>query len=535
MSKRLAMMTAAHLASSAPSFARFLRAARSPRRAQESLLRRFLEANADTAYGRAHGYDRVRTVADFQRRVPIVDYDALSPWVDRAVAGEARVLSADPIVAFEPSSGSSGHRKLVPYTKTLLAEFGAATSPWLFLLHARRPELVGATSYWSVSPAAREPEVTPGGVRIGFASDAEYFGPIARRYVEAWMAVPGSVARIPGLDAWRRETARYLLGAADLGIVSVWNPSFLTLLMEAIERDLDAILAGLARARADAIRRALDRAGAFVGEAIWPRLGLLSSWTDGHARGFVPAMRRFFPTVPLQPKGLLATEGVVSFPVGVPRSAEESLDQGAAAALTSHFLEFVDLEAPDAPPRLADELRVGGRYSPLLTTGNGFARYQLRDAVACEGHFHGAPRLRFMGKLDRTSDLCGEKLDAVQVERAIETALQAAHVDARFVLLAPSDEATTPPRYTLYVEADASDAALARLRDLVEAELARGYHYKYGRDLGQLGPVRAWRVTRGWATYEAEMVRRGAKAGDVKPTRLCGRRIWAGVFENEAA
>ena len=525
MSKRLAVMTAAHLASSAPSFARFFRAAKDPRRAQESRLRRFLHANADTAYGKAYGYDRIRSVADFQSRVPVVDYDALSPWVDRAVAGEARVLSAEPIVAFEPSSGSSGHRKLIPYTKSFLGEFSAATSPWLFLLHAHRPDLIGATSYWSVSPAAREPELTPGGVRIGFASDAEYFGPVARRYVEAWMAVPGAVARIPDLDAWRRETARHLLGAADLGIISVWNPSFLTLLMEAIERDLEAILARLPAARADAIRRGLDRAGAFVGEAIWPRLGLLSSWTDGHACGFVPAMQRFFPTTPLQPKGLLATEGVISFPVGI--------EQGSAAALTSHFLEFVDLDAPDAPPRLADELRVGGRYAPLLTTGNGFARYQLRDQVVCDGHYHAAPLLRFMGKLDRTSDLCGEKLDAVQVERAIETALEAANVDVKFALLAPSDAAAKQARYTLYVEANADDAALARLRDLVEAELARGYHYKYCRDLGQLGPVRAWRVADGWATYEATMVRAGAKAGDVKPTRLCGRRIWAGIFENE--
>ncbi len=532
MSRRLAVMTAAHLAASAPSYTRFARAARSPRRAQESLLRRFLRANEGTAYGRAHGYDRIRTVSDFQRRVPIVDYDALSTWVDRAVAGEAGVLSAEPIVAFEPSSGSSGHRKLIPYTRSLLAEFSAATSPWIFLLHARRPDLIGATSYWSLSPAARSLERTPGGVRIGFASDAEYFGPIARRYVEAWMAVPGTVARTPDLEAWRRETARHLLGATDLGIVSVWNPSFLTLLMEAMQHDLDTLLPLLAPARAAAIRHGLDRAGAFVGEAIWPRLAMLSAWTDGHARGFVPAMRRFFPSTPLQSKGLVATEGVVSFPVGVPRTADTSVDQGAAAALTSHFLEFHDLDAPNAAPRLADELRVGGRYSPLLTTGNGFARYRLKDAVACEGHFHGAPLLRFLGKLDRASDLCGEKLDAVQVERAVEAALVAANVDARFALLAPSGESVAPPPYyTLFTEADADDAALARVAAFVEGELSRGYHYRYCRDLGQLGPVGARRITRGWATYEAAMVRAGAKAGDVKPTRLCGRRIWGSVFD----
>ncbi len=128
--------------------------------------------------------------------------------------------------------------------------------------------------------------------------------------------------------------------------------------------------------------------------------------------------------------------------------------------------------------------------------------------------------------LDRTSDLCGEKLDAVQVERAIETALQSADVDVKFALLAPSDSSAKQARYTLYVEAD---AAVARRRDLVEAELARGYHYKCCRDLGQLGPVRAWRVAHGWATYEATMVRwrqgRRRRADAPLRTKDLGRRL----------
>src|SRR5690606_28873372 len=69
--------------------------------------------------------------------------------------------------------------------------------------------------------------------------------------------------------------------------------------------------------------------------ALWPKLSLISCWTDMHARAASERLAKMFPSSRIQPKGLLATEAFVSFPL------EGRI--GSALAITSHFLEFEPL------------------------------------------------------------------------------------------------------------------------------------------------------------------------------------------------
>lgn len=63
-------------------------------RRQEQVLARLVRRNADTAYGRQHGFGGIRTPQEFARRVPPVGYDELRPWIDRIRLGEPGVLTA---------------------------------------------------------------------------------------------------------------------------------------------------------------------------------------------------------------------------------------------------------------------------------------------------------------------------------------------------------------------------------------------------------------------------------------------------------
>ena len=508
----------AYAASLLPAWRRFARAADDPARAQREQLSAVLASAAPSAYGRSLGLSQTSSVAEYRRLAPVVDHGPLAPLVARVAAGEPGVLTVEPVRMLERTSGTTSANKLIPYTDGLRHDFAAAVDAWLFDLHRAFPRLVGTRSYWSVSPATRRGERTDGGVPIGFDDDTAYFGPLTRWALTRLLAVPASVARLPDVDAWRRATCRHLLAADDLGFISVWSPSFLTGLMEAIAGDLDALLAGLPRPRRDAVKARLDAGGAITGEALWPRLVAVSSWTEGFAAELLPALRRWFPTVAIQPKGLLATEGVVSFPlVGA---------HGAALALSSHFLEFADVESPAAEPLLAHELRVGARYAPILSTRGGFLRYQLGDVVRCVGHWRRAPLVRFEGRRDRVSDLCGEKLAEAQVVRALAAAR--AELPCRFALLAPA--LAPSAHYAAYVDTDAPDDALDRAQAALEAALSEGDHYRYCRALGQLGPVRVRRVRAGMAAYHDELVRRGARLGDVKPSSFDTRPIWEDVF-----
>jgi hypothetical protein len=124
------------------------------------------------------------------------------------------------------------------------------------------------------------------------------------------------------------------------------------------------------------------------------------------------------------------------------------------------------------------------------------------------------------------SDLVGEKLAASRVGAVLARVIRRAGSRGapRFMMLAP--EWGSPPAYRLYIETTASDDTLEAWAHRVDHELLQGFPYRYARELGQLGPVRAVRVEDGERRYEAGCVARGQRAGDVKPPDLELRTGW---------
>jgi len=508
-----------------------------PAEVQAAGLRDLLRRHAGSAYGRRFGFARIRTVRDYQDAVPIVSWDDLAPWIGAIARGERGVLTSEAVLVFETTGGSSGGAKYVPYTAGLLAEFRRALAAWMVDLYRHRPALTAGGAYWSVSPAARAREVTPGGIPVGFEDDAQYFGPLERWALRRLILTPPELAAVTDMTASRYVALRFLLQSPDLAFVSVWNPSFLTLLVEPLgawaPRLLDDVERGtltppvplppgvagrLARrlrpqpARARALRAGLDSTGGLRPGEVWPRLQLISCWAGAGAARLLPELEAVFPGVEIQGKGLLATEGVVSIPlVGHP---------GGAVAVTAHFYEFVSVDAPGERPRLVHELDAGATYSVVFTTGGGLYRYALGDAVRVVGRVGATPLVEFVGRAGLVSDVCGEKLAEAHVARVLDAATAGLGVRCAFVLLAP--ELAAPPYYALFVGAPAAgDEALARLAALVDTRLAENPAYAYCRRLGQLGAVRAVRVGhRAAAAYLDRCAGLGQRPGAVKPLAL---------------
>ncbi|HEX2081515.1 MAG TPA: GH3 auxin-responsive promoter family protein [Longimicrobium sp.] len=539
MSAGARVASALYRAAAAPASARFARALRDPAAAQAAILRRILHENRDTEFGRAHGFARIRTAADFRARVPLRDFAELEPWIRRAGDGEPNVLTAAPVRFVEPSGGTSGLSKEVPYTQPLLREFSAATLPWIADLLRGRPALRGGQAYWAVSPPARRRERTAGGVPVGMEHDSDYFPPVARALLDRSLGMPRAVSRIPELAACRRVTLRALLAMPELAMISVWSPSFLTLLAAALDEAWDDLLREVESGRLfvplePALRAELERAlpprpelaarlrrrfgrraPRDLGE-VWPRLALISCWADGHAARALEGMRRRFPRVEVQPKGLLATEGVVSIPL--------FCADAPVAAVTSHYLEWM----PDGDDRAlgVHELEPGATYEVVLTTGGGLYRYRLKDRVWVEGRLERTPTLRFVGRADRASDLAGEKLTPELVEHVLARAAEQTGIHPPFALLAPAWD--DPPRYRLYAEG--SEDAVRALAAAVERILLEAHHYALCRALGQLSSIEGVSVTDGERVYERVCTGRGQRAGSIKPPALDAGTEWAEAF-----
>src|SRR5439155_5521283 len=105
------------------------------------------------------------------RALPIVTYDDIEPDIQRICDGETNVLTREPVLILEKTSGSTSAAKFIPYTPTLRRQFMRALAPWMHDLYTTYPELTEGRAFWSVSPLAHAHERTRGGLPVGFEDD----------------------------------------------------------------------------------------------------------------------------------------------------------------------------------------------------------------------------------------------------------------------------------------------------------------------------------------------------------------------------
>lgn len=491
-----------------------------PQAAQDRLLARWLARDRASAWGRAHGFAGLDPEG-YRARHPLTAWEDYLPWIARLAAGGRDVLSCEPVRALLPTGGSGGGAKLVPATPGLLRGFRTAADCWMHALFAAHPAVLDGSAYWSLSPPAF-PAARHGALPVGFPDDGALLGPLGALLARATWAVPPAVARLPGADAWRTATCLHLLRARDLRLVSVWSPSFLALLWQEIATGWARLLADSWWARDRRRQRELAALPAPEPSRIWPRLALLSCWTHGASREEAARLAALFPGVALQPKGLLATEGVVSIPWAP--------DADPVLAATAQVVEFI---ASDGRVLGAEEVAVGGTYEVALSNGGGLWRYRLGDLVEVTGRIAAAPTLRFLGRTGGVVDRRGEKLHPLAVERAARAVLAAAGLAPSFLLLAPS-QVEGLLGYRLFVEL-AAPADLAPLAATLDAALqADNPHYRHCRALGQLAPLQAVRLPgppgRAAQEWLRAQVARGRRPGDVKPAVLDASTGWEERF-----
>lgn len=530
------LVHAGWIAGYAESHARFRSAIGDVAGCQRRLLLDVLRRNADTRFGRTHRFSEIRTPAEYQSRVEIRGYDAFAPDLAAIADGATAVLTRSPVLRFQPTSGSSGGSKRIPWTADVAADFRRGVAPWLYSLYHRRPELMRGTAYWSISPPVT-PARTDGKIPVGFEDDVSYLGFAARLLFNRVNAVPPAVARAATMESFKDRTLAALLANEDLALVSVWSPTFLTLLLQHFAERSEAVVSLMRREGGARGRRRAEVVRGFSGQAglsaewlaqAWPRLRLISCWTDGPSELHARRLQDLFPEVEIQGKGLIATEAFVSFPI------EPELDP--VLAIRSHFFEFVD--AQHGTVHLADQLELGRSYSVIVTTGGGLYRYALGDRVRVTGFLGQAPCLRFIGRQGNVADLCGEKLEGVFVQSVMTRALAAARVTATFSLLAPS-VGETGTAYTWFLEAPITLASAASLSRALEELLCENFHYAHCRRLGQLRPCRVFLIdpvaTPAVETYHQTMIGRGQKLGDIKVLPLDMRSGWEIRFRGRYA
>ncbi len=474
------------------------------KKVQTEYLFRLLKQNSETLYGRKYEFANIQSYEDFKEKVPLSVYEDYEPYINDMANGEIKVLTQEKITLFELTSGSSGSKKMIPYTKTLKREFQRGIKPWLYDIYTNVTGVDQGKSYWSITPVTAGKSYTPSGIPVGFEEDAEYFGFVTQGIMRRLFAVDGGVKFAEDMQDFYRKTALHLLGCGELTLISVWNPTFLTLLCDFISDNRDFLAGQMPERKRQSF---LEAAAKKRFDNIFSELKMISCWADGSAAAYVHKVREYFPGVLIQPKGLLATECFMSFPlVG---------EEGARLSIYSHFFEFRRLT--DGEIVTADML-IPGEYELIVTTGGGFYRYRIGDIVEVLAVYKDAPpRIRFLRRTGICSDLFGEKL----TEEFVRGVCEKLGIADCFCLLAPEGA-----RYCLYTTAEHVTP------ELLDDELRESYHYNYCRQLGQLQEACIVTVTGNpQGKYIERLTAEGMRAGDIKPAYLSSKSGWGEYFE----
>jgi hypothetical protein len=379
--------------------------------------------------------------------------------------------------------------------------------PWLSNL-TKQFKISSGLAYWAISPATRQPELTSAGIPVGLP-DAAYLGDDLVPFFLEVSAVPYWVREIPDVQDWQLATLYYLVCCRNLGIISVWSPTFLLTLMDALHNRRNelgtALTNGLKIHRQElpanpvAYKKLLEYYVLRDVKALWPELKVISCWADASSMPFFVMIKKLFAGVSIQPKGLLLTEGVVTMP--------NDKNQTVITA-DSGFYEFMD---EDDNLKLAHQLETDEKYRVVMTTSGGLYRYQTYDWVKCDGYASDLPILRFIGR-DSSCDMVGEKLTEVFVTACLKDI-------SGFRMLLPVSNHI--PGYLLILDNQPDVEALV---NGVETRLSDNPQYAYARKIGQLRPLTAIRLNNPLEIYLNSPLHAGTRLGDIKVPSLCVKK-----------
>lgn len=465
---------------------RFERALSDCAAAQRQTLARLVRAAAATEYGRHFRLRGDDDLDPFQAKLPLVGYSELQPWIERSRSGEQDVLAPGRVQHFEPTSGSGGGAKLIPYNDALLASFRSLFAIWVndLLQHMLRPR--SGRVFISVSPRLS--------AQSKARHDADYLSGSLRLLLAPFLVAPERRQMDTDSAGFRDELARALIRCSNLEVMSVWSPTYLLVLLAHIEARRGEVAARLPQAR----RRLLET-NIIDWAKLWPGLQLVSCWTTCAASAPSRQLARRFPQAQVQGKGLLATEAPVTVPLVQAAGCVPLIDEV--------FIEFEDAAGSLC---LLHQAQPDRDYAVIVTTAGGLMRYRLGDRVRVTGRWRDTPLLDFVGRVDAVCDLVGEKLDDSQVAAALHTLLPA----TAYALLIPVAGAT-PAYYQLITDARAENLA----RDL-DAALRAGHRYREARVLGQLASPQVLMLPDARRVVHDFLIGDGMAAGDIKDSAL---------------
>ena len=366
-----------------------------PHEVQEQLFHSLIGKAAATEAGKKWGFSDIKSVREYQNRVPVHTYEELKPYIDRMMKGEQNILWPGKPEWFAKSSGTTSSRsKFIPVSEEALEDCHYKGGKDLLSIYVNNyPE----TKFFSgkalaIGGSHQINELDNGG--------GSKYGDV-------------SAVIMANLPFWARMLRSPSLETA---LMSDWDAKIERMAEETSKENITNI-SGIPTWTIVLIERILEIKGAKNILEVWPNLEV---FIHG-AVAFTPYEQLFKKLIPSPNMRYMevynATEGF--FGIQDQTDSKEMLlmlDYG----VYYEFIDMADIDSAEPPVLTLDQVKEGRNYAMLLTTNAGLWRYNIGDTVKFTSV--NPYRIKITGRTKHFINAFGEEVVIENAEKAIAEA-----------------------------------------------------------------------------------------------------------------
>jgi len=417
-----------------------------PIQAQQKTFR-YLISNAEhTAFGKAHGFNKIVNYDDYKKAVPIRSYEDIKPYIERIINGEHNVLWKGRPIYFAKTSGTTSGTKYIPISKESMPYHVMAAKHALlhYIYETEKADFVdGKMIFLQGDPVLDE----VGGIKTGRLSG------IVAHYVPKYL----KKNRMP---SWKANT------------IKDWETKVNGIVEETVREDM-RLISGIPSWIQTYFEKLIKKTGKPVGE-IFPNFNLFVYGGlnfEPYRQKFKQLIGRDIDSIELYP----ASEGFFAY--------QDQPDSDDLLLLTNHgmFYEFVPADEifNKQPTRLSlNEVQTGVNYALIISTNAGLWAYNIGDTVMFTST---KPyRLKVTGRIKHFISAFGEHVIAKEVEIAIQTAMAQTGASISEFTVAPQiNPADGLPYHEWLIEFETQPDSLNEFARIIDKSMqAQNVYYK---------------------------------------------------------
>lgn len=515
---------------------------------QSMVLKRLMKVNSGTVYGTLNNFKDVKSIQDYQDKVPLSDYEDYRGYIDRMVeTGEKNLISKHRMKRFAVSSGSVGKAKLVPlggWNLWVNQCFGVSYPvgcAWDYFKRQGKklpPQKGMLTMEGTMTP------LPAGGTSGGVAAFPMYYIRSLLRFaitspVSVVFPRPGEVSKT-NLAYFK---LRFALMDRDVSYLSSIIINILETLMYYMEENWEMLCNDIENGTIDdsilvsdymrprmmkRIKPMPERAAELRAEfekgfddtivkRIWPKVGWIYAMGAGSMAIYNKKLGRYTGDLPIYHMGYAASEAMMAVPTDINSLDNIMLPHGC-------FYEFLPVDAPeDSRPLTMGEVEAGQEYELILTNCSGLYRYRIRDVIKVTGFYNQIPTIQFMYRRNQMLNICSEKTTQKHVEYAVDKMCE--ELDVLVVghsIYADLD--TSPGHYEVFFEftKEVPQSEREHFRQVFDAHLEKANNLvTFMRNLKALGNSQVHFLRQGsYDEYWQMRKQEGVNLTQVKPVVL---------------